>query len=442
MALSPSETRISMIDIQLLRKDIESVAARLAARKFQLDAPAFNALEAERKQIQTRTEELQGKRNALSKQIGMLKGKGEDTSAVMAEVAGIGDELKASADRLDVIQAKMSEFMLAVPNLPHASVPAGQDESANVEMRKVGTPRAFDFEVKDHVDVGAALGLDFDVATKLTGSRFAVMKGGIARLHRALAQFMLDTHTAEHGYTECYTPYMVNADSLRGTGQLPKFEADLFAAKKGGQEGEGEALYLIPTSEVPLTNMVRDEIVAGDALPIRMTAHTPCFRSEAGSYGRDTRGMIRQHQFDKVEMVQIVHPEKSYEALEEMVGHAENILKKLGLPYRVITLCTGDMGFGAAKTYDLEVWLPAQNTYREISSVSNCEAFQARRMQARFRNAQGKPELVHTLNGSGLAVGRTLVAVLENYQQADGSVDIPAVLQPYMGGLKRLAPQG
>jgi seryl-tRNA synthetase len=442
MALSPSETRISMIDIQLLRKDIESVAARLAARKFQLDAPAFNALEAERKQIQTRTEELQGKRNALSKQIGMLKGKGEDTSAVMAEVAGIGDELKASADRLDVIQAKMSEFMLAVPNLPHASVPAGQDESANVEMRKVGTPRAFDFEVKDHVDVGAALGLDFDVATKLTGSRFAVMKGGIARLHRALAQFMLDTHTGEHGYTECYTPYMVNADSLRGTGQLPKFEADLFAAKKGGQEGEGEALYLIPTSEVPLTNMVRDEIVAGDALPIRMTAHTPCFRSEAGSYGRDTRGMIRQHQFDKVEMVQIVHPEKSYEALEEMVGHAENILKKLGLPYRVITLCTGDMGFGAAKTYDLEVWLPAQNTYREISSVSNCEAFQARRMQARFRNAQGKPELVHTLNGSGLAVGRTLVAVLENYQQADGSVDIPAVLQPYMGGLTRLAPQG
>ncbi|MGH8809712.1 MAG: serine--tRNA ligase, partial [Noviherbaspirillum sp.] len=374
-----------MIDIQLLRKDIDSVAARLAARKFQLDVAAFNALEAERKQIQTRTEELQGKRNTLSKQIGMLKGKGEDTSAVMAEVAGIGDELKASAERLDVIQAKLSEFMLAIPNLPHESVPAGADETANVEVRKVGTPRAFDFEVKDHVDVGAALGLDFDVAAKLTGSRFAVMKGGIARLHRALAQFMLDTHTNEHGYTECYTPYMVNADSLRGTGQLPKFEADLFAAKKGGQEGEGETLYLIPTSEVPLTNMVRDEIVAADALPIKLTAHTPCFRSEAGSYGRDTRGMIRQHQFDKVEMVQIVHPEKSYEALEEMVGHAENILKKLGLPYRVITLCTGDMGFGAAKTYDLEVWLPAQNTYREISSVSNCEAFQARRMQARFR---------------------------------------------------------
>jgi len=428
-----------MIDIQLLRKDIDNVAARLAARKFQLDVAAFNALEAERKQIQTRTEELQGKRNALSKQIGMLKGKGEDTSTVMAEVAGIGDELKTSAERLDVIQAKMSEFMLTIPNLPHESVPTGQDETANVEVRKVGTPRNFDFEVKDHVDVGAALGLDFDVATKLTGSRFAVMKSGIARLHRALAQFMLDTHINEHGYTECYTPYIVNADSLRGTGQLPKFEADLFAAKKGGQEGEGEALYLIPTSEVPLTNMVRDEIVAGDALPIKLTAHTPCFRSEAGSYGRDTRGMIRQHQFDKVEMVQIVHPEKSYEALEEMVGHAENILKKLGLPYRVITLCTGDMGFGAAKTYDLEVWLPAQNTYREISSVSNCEAFQARRMQARFRNAQGKPELVHTLNGSGLAVGRTLVAILENYQLADGSVDIPEALQPYMGGIKRLA---
>ncbi|HEX7634559.1 MAG TPA: serine--tRNA ligase [Noviherbaspirillum sp.] len=429
-----------MIDIQLLRKDIDSVASRLATRKFQLDVAAFNALEAERKQIQTRTEELQSKRNTLSKQIGMLKGKGEDTSAVMAEVAGIGDELKASAERLDAIQAKMSEFMLAIPNLPHESVPAGADETANVEVRKVGTPRTFDFEVKDHVDVGAALGLDFDTAAKLTGSRFAVMKSGIARLHRALAQFMLDTHTGEHGYTECYTPYIVNADSLRGTGQLPKFEADLFAVKKGGQEGEGESLYLIPTSEVSLTNMVRDEIVAIDALPIKLTAHTPCFRSEAGSYGRDTRGMIRQHQFDKVEMVQIVHPEKSFEALEEMVGHAENILKKLDLPYRVITLCTGDMGFGAAKTYDLEVWLPAQNTYREISSVSNCEAFQSRRMQARFRNAQGKPELVHTLNGSGLAVGRTLVAILESYQQADGSVDIPQALQPYMGGLKRLTP--
>ncbi len=429
-----------MIDIQLLRKDIDAVAARLATRKFRLDVDAFNALEAERKQIQTRTEELQGKRNALSKQIGMLKGKGEDTSGVMAEVAGIGDELKASAERLEAVQAKLSEFMLAIPNLPDESVPVGQDESANVEVRKVGTPRTFDFEVKDHVDIGAPLGLDFDTAAKLTGSRFAVMKGGIARLHRALAQFMLDTQTGEHGYTECYTPYIVNADSLRGTGQLPKFEADLFAAKKGGQEGEGEALYLIPTSEVPLTNMVRDEILAADALPLKLTAHTPCFRSEAGSYGRDTRGMIRQHQFDKVEMVQVVHPEQSYRALEEMVGHAENILKKLGLPYRVVALCTGDMGFGAAKTYDLEVWLPAQNTYREISSVSNCEAFQARRMQARFRNAQGKPELVHTLNGSGLAVGRTLVAVLENYQQADGSVDVPEALQAYMGGLKRLQP--
>ncbi|SNS72738.1 seryl-tRNA synthetase [Noviherbaspirillum humi] len=428
-----------MIDIQLLRKDIDGVAARLASRKFKLDVDAFNALEAERKQIQTRTEELQSRRNALSKQIGMLKGKGEDTSAVMAEVAGIGDELKASAERLDVVQAKLSEFMLAIPNLPHESVPVGQDEGGNVELRKVGTPRSFDFAVRDHVDVGAGLGLDFDTAAKLTGSRFAVMKGAAARLHRALAQFMLDTHTVEHGYTECYTPYIVNADSLRGTGQLPKFEADLFAAKKGGQEGEGEALYLIPTSEVPLTNMVRDQIVNADALPIKFTAHTPCFRSEAGSYGRDTRGMIRQHQFDKVEMVQIVYPETSYDALEEMLGHAEAILKKLGLPYRVITLCTGDMGFGAAKTYDIEVWLPAQNTYREISSISNCEAFQARRMQARFRNSQGKPELLHTLNGSGLAVGRTLVAILENYQQADGSVEVPAALRPYMGGLERLA---
>ena len=431
-----------MIDIQLLRKDIENVAARLAARKFVLDVAGFNALEAERKQIQTRTEELQGKRNTLSKQIGMLKGRGEDASAVMAEVNGIGDELKSSAARLEEVQHQMNLFLQAVPNLPHESVPAGNDESGNVELRKVGRPRQFDFEIKDHVDVGAPLGLDFDTATKLTGSRFAVLKGGIARLHRALAQFMLNTHTMEHGYTECYTPYIVNADSLRGTGQLPKFEADLFAAKKGGQEGEAEnaALYLIPTAEVPLTNFVRDEIVAGDALPMKFTAHSPCFRSEAGSYGRDTRGMIRQHQFDKVEMVQIVHPEKSYEALDEMLGHAETILKKLGLPYRVITLCTGDMGFGAAKTYDIEVWLPAQNTYREISSVSNCEAFQARRMQARFRNAQGKPELLHTLNGSGLAVGRTLVAVLENYQQADGSVDIPEVLQPYMGGVSKLVP--
>ncbi len=427
-----------MIDIQLLRKDIATVAERLATRKFQLDVAGFNALEAERKAIQTRTEELQGKRNALSKQIGMLKGKGEDTSAVMAQVAGLGDELKADEAALTLVQAKLSDFIMAVPNLPHESSPVGTDESGNVEVRKVGTPRTFDFEVKDHVDVGAPLGLDFEVATKLTGSRFSVMKGGIARLHRALAQFMLNTHVDEHGYTECYTPYMVNADSLRGTGQLPKFEADLFSVKKGGAEGEGETFYLIPTSEVTLTNIARDEILALDQLPLKMTAHTPCFRSEAGSYGRDTRGMIRQHQFDKVEMVQVVHPDTSYQVLDDMVGHAEAILQRLGLPYRVMSLCTGDMGFGATKTFDLEVWLPAQNTYREISSLSNCEAFQARRMQARFRNAAGKPELVHTLNGSGLAVGRTLVAVLENYQQADGSVEIPAVLRPYMGGLTHL----
>jgi len=427
-----------MIDIQLLRKDIATVAERLATRKFQLDVAGFNALEAERKAIQTRTEELQGKRNALSKQIGMLKGKGEDTSAVMAQVAGLGDELKADEAALTVVQAKLSDFIMAVPNLPHESSPVGTDESGNVEVRKVGTPRTFDFEVKDHVDVGAPLGLDFEVATKLTGSRFSVMKGGIARLHRALAQFMLNTHVDEHGYTECYTPYMVNADSLRGTGQLPKFEADLFSVKKGGVEGEGETFYLIPTSEVSLTNIARDEILALDQLPLKMTAHTPCFRSEAGSYGRDTRGMIRQHQFDKVEMVQVVHPDTSYQVLEEMVGHAETILQRLGLPYRVMSLCTGDMGFTASKTFDLEVWLPAQNTYREISSLSNTEAFQARRMQARFRNAAGKPELAHTLNGSGLAVGRTLVAVLENYQQADGSVEIPPVLRPYMGGLTHL----
>lgn len=429
-----------MIDIQLLRKDIDNVAARLAARKFQLDVSAFNALEAERKSIQTRTEELQGKRNSLSKQIGMLKVKGEDTTSVMAEVAGLGDELKANEVALGEVQRKMADFMAAIPNLPHESVPVGQDETGNVEVRKFGTPPAFDFEVKDHVDIGEKLGLDFDTATKLTGSRFSVMKGGIARLHRALAQYMLDTHTERHGYTECYTPYMVNADSLRGTGQLPKFGEDLFAVKKGGAEGEGENFYLIPTSEVTLTNVVRDEIVPLDTLPIKMTAHTPCFRSEAGSYGRDTRGMIRQHQFDKVELVQIAHPEHSYAALEEMVGQAEFILQSLGLPYRVMSLCTGDMGFGAAKTYDLEVWLPAQNTYREISSLSNMEAFQARRMAARFRNAQSKPELLHTLNGSGLAVGRTLVAVLENFQQADGSVIVPEVLRPYMGGLERLAP--
>ena len=429
-----------MIDIQLLRKDIEAVAARLAQRKFTLDTSSFNELEAERKSIQTRTEELQAQRNSLSKQIGALKGKGEDTTAVMNQVAGLGDELKASADQLDIVQTKLADFMQAIPNLPHESVPAGGDESGNVELRKVGTPRQFDFEVKDHVDLGAPLGLDFDTGAKLSGARFTVMKGGIARLHRAIAQFMLDTHTADHAYTECYTPYIVNTDTLRGTGQLPKFEADLFAVKKGGQEGESEALYLIPTAEVTLTNFVRDEIISADQLPMRLVAHSPCFRSEAGSYGRDTRGMIRQHQFDKVEMVQMAHPEHSYEQLDEMCSHAENILKKLGLPYRVITLCTGDMGFGSAKTYDLEVWLPAQNTYREISSVSNCEAFQARRMQARFRNAQGKPELLHTLNGSGLAVGRTLVAILENYQLADGSITVPEALWPYMGGIKQLKP--
>ena len=427
-----------MIDIQLLRKDIDAVAARLATRKFQLDIDGFNALESERKRIQTRTEELQGKRNSLSRQVGMLKGKGEDASAVLNEVAGLGEELKASEEQLQVVQERLNALVEVIPNLPHESAPVGADENGNVELRKVGTPREFDFEPRDHVDVGAALGLDFDAGSKLSGSRFAVMKGGVARLHRAIAQFMLDTHTMEHGYTECYTPYIVNAASLRGTGQLPKFEEDLFAVKKGGQEGEGDPLYLIPTSEVPLTNLVRGEILPHESLPMRLTAHTPCFRSEAGSYGRDTRGMIRQHQFDKVEMVQIVAPDQSWQALDEMLGHAENILKKLELPYRVVTLCTGDMGFGAAKTYDIEVWLPAQKTYREISSISNCEAFQARRMQARFRKGQGKPELVHTLNGSGLAVGRTLVAILENYQQADGSVVVPAALRPFMNNLQVL----
>ena len=428
-----------MIDIQLLRKDIDQVAARLATRKFKLDVPAFSALEAERKQIQMRTEELQGQRNALSKQIGVLKSKGEDSAAVMTQVAALGDSLKTSATRLEQIQAQQNAFMLGMPNLPHDSVPTGDDESANVEVRRHGAAPVFDFTVKDHVDVGTPLGLDFDAGAKLAGARFSVMKGGIARLHRALAQFMLDTHTGAHGYTECYTPYIVNADTLRGTGQLPKFEEELFAVKKGGQEGAGEALYLIPTSEVSLTNIVRDEILAADALPLKITAHTPCFRSEAGSYGRDTRGMIRQHQFDKVELVQIVQPERAFEALEQMVGHAEAILQQLGLPYRVMSLCTGDMGFSATKTYDIEVWLPAQNTYREISSLSNCSDFQARRMQTRFRNVQGKPELVHTLNGSGLAVGRTLVAVLENFQQADGSVAIPQALWPYMGGAKVLS---
>jgi len=433
-----------MLDITLLRKDLDGVVARLQARKTPqpyLDVDAFRALEAERKTIQTRTEELQARRNQLSKQIGQLKSKGESADAVMAEVAGLKSELDASAARLDQIQPEMQALLLAVPNLPHESVPVGADEHGNVKVREWGTPRKLDFAVKDHVDIGEKLGLDFETGVKLAGARFTVMKGQVARLHRALAQFMLDVQTQEHGYTECYTPYIVNAETLQGTGQLPKFEGDLFAAKKGGQEGESEqALYLIPTSEVSLTNFVRNEIVAEDQLPMRLTAHTPCFRSEAGSAGRDTRGMIRQHQFDKVEMVQIVHPDRSYEALEEMTRHAEAILQKLGLPYRVMLLCTGDMGFGAAKTYDLEVWLPAQDTYREISSVSNCEAFQARRLQARYKTAQGKNELVHTLNGSGLAVGRTLVAVLENYQNQDGSVTVPEVLRPYMGGTAVLKP--
>jgi seryl-tRNA synthetase len=443
-----------MLDINLLRKDLPSAIARLETRKSPqafLNVEAFQALEAERKALQIRTEELQNQRNTLSKQIGQLKSKGEDASAVMAQVSASKAELESSAARLEQIQTDMQALLLAVPNLPHDSVPLGAGEAGNLEVRKWspveglgGSPAALTFEVKDHVDVGQPLGLDFELGTRLTGSRFTVMKGPLARLHRALSQFMLDVQTAEHGYTECYVPYIVNGDSLRGTGQLPKFEEDLFAAKKGGQEGaqeaESTALYLIPTSEVPLTNFVRDEIVPEAKLPLKFTAHTPCFRSEAGSYGRDTRGMIRQHQFDKVEMVQIVHPEKSYETLETMTGHAEAILQKLGLPYRVMLLCTGDMGFGASKTYDLEVWLPAQHTYREISSVSNCEAFQARRLQARFKNVQGKNEFVHTLNGSGLAVGRTLVAVLENYQRADGSVEVPAVLQPYMGGMTVLAP--
>jgi len=429
-----------MIDIQLMRKDIESVAQQLASRQYRLDVAGFNTLETTRKQIQTRSEALQAQRNGLSKQVGMLKSKGEDTTHLIVQSNGIAEELETAKRDLEQVQGALAEFMLSIPNLPQDNVPIGASEADNVEVRRIGTPRQFDFAVRDHVDLGVALGLDFDAATKLAGSRFAVMKGAIARLHRALAQFMLDTHTEKHGYQECYTPYMVNAASMRGTGQLPKFEADLFAVKKGGQDGQEEVLYLIPTSEVSLTNLVRDEILPASDLPIRMTAHTPCFRSEAGSYGRDTRGMIRQHQFDKVEMVQVVRPEHSAAALEEMVGHAEAILVQLGLPYRVLSLCTGDMGFGAAKTCDLEVWLPAQQTYREISSVSNMEAFQARRMQARFRDLQGKPELVHTLNGSGLAVGRTLVAVLENYQQADGSIDIPAALHSYMGGLTRLVP--
>jgi len=429
-----------MLDIQTLRNDLAGVAARLATRGFVLDTAKFEQLEAGRKTIQTRTQELQAKRNSSSKLIGQAKAKGEDVSAIMAEVANLGDELKQLELRLSEVQQELNAFLAVIPNTPHESVPVGKSEADNIEVRKVGEIPRFDFEVQDHVSLGEGLGgLDFDTAAKISGARFSLLKGPLARLHRALAQFMLDTHSEQHGYTETYVPYIVNADSMRGTGQLPKFEEDLFRVPRVmGEEGE-QNFYLIPTAEVPVTNMVRDEIVPLDKLPLKFVAHTPCFRSEAGSYGRDTRGMIRQHQFDKVELVQIVHPEKSYEGLEELLGHAETILQKLGLPYRVVKLCSGDMGFSAAMTYDIEVWLPAQNTYREISSCSNFEAFQARRMQARFRNAQGKPELLHTLNGSGLAVGRTLVAVLENYQRADGSVAIPEVLRPYMGGMEKLS---
>ena len=429
-----------MLDIQTLRNDLAAVAARLATRGYQLDTAKFELMEAERKTIQTRTQELQAKRNASSKLIGQAKAKGEDVSAIMAEVGALGEELKQLEAKLPQLLQEMDAFLAVIPNTPHASVPVGKSEADNVEVRKVGTQPKFDFAVQDHVSIGEGLGgLDFETATKIAGARFSLLKGPLARLHRALAQFMLDTHTEKHGYTETYVPYLVNAESMRGTGQLPKFEEDLFRVPRVmGDEGE-KSFYLIPTAEVPVTNMVRDEIVPLEKLPLKFVAHTPCFRSEAGSYGRDTRGMIRQHQFDKVELVQIAHPEKSYELLEELLGHAETILQKLNLPYRVVKLCTGDMGFSAATTYDIEVWLPAQNTYREISSCSNFEAFQARRMQARFRNAQGKPELLHTLNGSGLAVGRTLVAVLENYQQADGSVVVPEVLRPYMGGLEKIA---
>jgi seryl-tRNA synthetase len=440
-----------MLDINTLRRDLDSVLAQLQRRKnpqAYLDVPRFQALEAERKQIQTATEQAQARRNALSKQIGQLKGQGADTTAVMAEVGGIGEQMKAGEERLGLIQSELHGMLMALPNLPHASVPEGQDEHANVEARRWGTPRTFEFEPLDHVAIGAPLGMDFDLGAKLSGARFTFLRGTVARLHRALAQFMLDLHTEQHGYTECYTPYIVNREILEGTGQLPKFKDDMFWVYRGAEgassanaapgangEVQGTEQYLISTSEIPLTNTVREQILDAATLPIRLTAHSPCFRSEAGSAGRDTRGLIRQHQFDKVEMVQIVHPDKSYDTLEAMTGHAEAVLQALELPYRVVTLCAGDMGHGSTKTYDLEVWLPAQNTYREISSCSNCEAYQARRMQARFRNPQGKPEYVHTLNGSGVAVGRALVAVLENHQQADGSVNVPAALRPYLGGM-------
>ncbi|WP_432720008.1 serine--tRNA ligase [Jeongeupia wiesaeckerbachi] len=425
-----------MLDINLLRNDLDAVVARLAARGFAFDGATFATLEAERKTLQTATQELQAKRNSVSKQIGIAKSKGEDVAPILAEVENLKGELATNESALSALQDKLNSLLLNLPNLPHESVPAGDDESGNIEVRRWGTPRAFDFEARDHVDVGAPHGLDFETGAKLSGSRFTLLRGQIARLHRALAQFMLNTQTEEHGYTEAYTPYIVNPEVLYGTGQLPKFADDMFRVERGGTDGQTQ--YLISTSEISLTNTVRDSILKTEELPVKLTAHSPCFRSEAGAAGRDTRGLIRQHQFDKVEMVQITTPEQSYAALEEMVGHAEAILQKLELPYRVVSLCTGDMGFSAAKTYDLEVWLPAQNTYREISSCSNCESFQARRMQARFKNDAGKNELVHTLNGSGLAVGRTLVAVLENYQNADGSITVPTVLLPYMGGLTRI----
>jgi seryl-tRNA synthetase len=424
-----------MLDPRLFRTDLEATAAKLARRGFVLDTAAIARLEAERKELQARTQELQAERNAKSKAIGQAKAKGEDAAPLMAAVAGLGDRLKETEARLAAIQEELNAIALGVPNIPHESVPEGKDEEGNVEVRRWGTPATFDFEPKDHVDLGNGLGmLDFDTAAKITGARFSLMRGPLARLHRALIQFMLDVHTGEHGYTETYVPYLVNADSLRGTGQLPKFEQDLFALR-----GE-QNYYLIPTAEVPVTNIARDEIIEAAKMPVRYVAHTPCFRSEAGAYGKDTRGMIRQHQFEKVELVQMVRPEDSWQALEDLTGHAEKILQKLGLPYRVMALCAGDMGFSSAKTYDLEVWLPGQGKYREISSCSNFVDFQARRMQARWRNPEtGKPELLHTLNGSGLAVGRALVAVMENYQQADGSIRIPEALQPYMGGLAVLS---
>ena len=425
-----------MLDIQQLRTNLDAVAEGLAKRGKPIDFSEFVVLETERKTLQSRTQDLQAQRNSLSKQIGMLKGQGKDAAEVMAQVGAIGDELKASETRLGELLEKFNAILAALPNIPDDTVPVGNDEFDNVEVKRWGTPRVFNFPVKDHTDVGESIGqLDFTTAAKISGARFSLLKGGLARLHRALAQFMLDTHTAEHGYTEVYVPYLVNAASLHGTGQLPKFEEDLFKVQRGDQD----PLYLIPTAEVPVTNIVRDEILAAEALPLKFVSHTPCFRSEAGSGGRDVRGMIRQHQFDKVELVQIVHPEKSAEAHEELTRQAEIILERLELPYRRMALCSGDMGFSAAKTYDLEVWLPAQNTYREISSCSNFGAFQARRMQTRFRNDKNKNELVHTLNGSGLAVGRTLVAILENFQNADGSVTIPAALRPYMGGLEKLS---